>query len=226
MKKCPQCGSNNNLKTSDSGYSSFNIGTVSCGCGYKYDFNCSCIVEDKDFEQAWNHHIELKEKIKNLSREEMIELLNNTLDEDLKISKDINYSFQKSLNDIPCEVKNNKSPADKVRKLLSENNITSSNITLDNVRVLVSYLNKHLNESGIYDGTAIINELNLSNNDSFKFITMKTSDWDSREAVSFNSDGFIGFCGWADSTNQKPILEAVKEWVKNNKCLSKELYET
>ncbi|RHL22642.1 hypothetical protein DW029_08315 [Collinsella sp. AF38-3AC] len=32
--------------------------------------------------------------------------------------------------------------------------------------------------------------------------------WNGREAVSFNSDGFIGFCGWADTVNSQPIYRA------------------
>lgn len=36
--------------------------------------------------------------------------------------------------------------------------------------------------------------------------------WNGREAVSFNSDGFIGFCGWADSQNSQPFYRAWREW--------------
>ena len=38
--------------------------------------------------------------------------------------------------------------------------------------------------------------------------------FDNREAVSFNPDKFIGFAGWSDSTNIKPILEGFVSWVK------------
>lgn len=34
-----------------------------------------------------------------------------------------------------------------------------------------------------------------------------------REAVTFNSDGFIGFAGWADDQNVQPILAAFCGWV-------------
>lgn len=34
-----------------------------------------------------------------------------------------------------------------------------------------------------------------------------------REAISFNSDGFIGFCGWADSKNTAPFLRAFSRWM-------------
>ena len=35
----------------------------------------------------------------------------------------------------------------------------------------------------------------------------------SREAISFNSDGFIGFAGWADSINTSPFIRAFVRWV-------------
>nr|WP_295828269.1 hypothetical protein [uncultured Azospirillum sp.] len=35
----------------------------------------------------------------------------------------------------------------------------------------------------------------------------------SREAVTFQSDGWIGFCGWASDENAAPILEGFRKWV-------------
>lgn len=37
--------------------------------------------------------------------------------------------------------------------------------------------------------------------------------WNGREAISFNSDGFIGFCGWADTQNSQPFLNAFRRWL-------------
>ena len=37
--------------------------------------------------------------------------------------------------------------------------------------------------------------------------------WNGREAISFNSDGFIGFCGWADTQNSEPFLNAFRRWL-------------
>lgn len=34
-----------------------------------------------------------------------------------------------------------------------------------------------------------------------------------REAISFNSDGFIGIAGWADDVNVQPFLRAFHKWV-------------
>lgn len=101
----------------------------------------------------------------------------------------------------------NESPNDKVREILKLKNITPENITIEMVKNLKDILNKHLEISGIYEGTARIDKLK-----NYKYLTMSTNQWKNREAVSFNSDGFIGFCGWADSKNTQIILNAVMEW--------------
>jgi hypothetical protein len=69
-------------------------------------------------------------------------------------------------------------------------------------------ISKHLRRSGIYRGTA---RLARAKKD-LKFIEMRTDQWDRREAVSFNRDGFIGVAGWADNNNVKPLLDALVEW--------------
>ncbi len=33
-----------------------------------------------------------------------------------------------------------------------------------------------------------------------------------RECITFNSDGFIGFCGWAADDNARPVVMAFKKW--------------
>ena len=34
-----------------------------------------------------------------------------------------------------------------------------------------------------------------------------------REAITFNKDGNVYFCGWTDSENWKPFLTAFEEWL-------------
>lgn len=34
-----------------------------------------------------------------------------------------------------------------------------------------------------------------------------------REAVTFGTSGFIGFCGWASDCNERPFLDGFCEWV-------------
>ena len=44
------------------------------------------------------------------------------------------------------------------------------------------------------------------------FLTGKGEYFTAREVVSFNRDGFIGFCGDAGDANAEPVLAAFVEW--------------
>ena len=44
------------------------------------------------------------------------------------------------------------------------------------------------------------------------FLTAKGTYFNAREVVSFNRDGFIGFCGEADDNNTQPVLIAFMRW--------------
>ena len=46
-----------------------------------------------------------------------------------------------------------------------------------------------------------------------RLIERDLDQWNGREAISFNSDGFIGFCGWADTQNSQPFLNAFRRWM-------------
>lgn len=38
--------------------------------------------------------------------------------------------------------------------------------------------------------------------------------FEDREAVTFNSDGFVGFCGWADNDHVAPFVTGFVKWVE------------
>ena len=44
-------------------------------------------------------------------------------------------------------------------------------------------------------------------------ITVDGSYFKNREAITFNSDGFVGFAGWACDTNAEPFVNAFIDWV-------------
>lgn len=44
------------------------------------------------------------------------------------------------------------------------------------------------------------------------YMTASGAYFTCREVISFNPDGYIGFCGDADSENTQPVLEAFVEW--------------
>lgn len=86
--------------------------------------------------------------------------------------------------------------------------VTVAGVTDGQLMGLRKIINRHLKESGIYNGTA---KLTRAGKDR-KFMEMKTEQWRCREAVSFNRDGFIGVAGWADNNNVQPLLTALVEW--------------
>lgn len=45
------------------------------------------------------------------------------------------------------------------------------------------------------------------------FVKCKANYFEDREAVSFNGDGFVGFCGWADGDNTQIVLDAFQSWL-------------
>ena len=96
---------------------------------------------------------------------------------------------------------------DEVREILDSKGITVKNVTDDQVKILHSILSENLTNSGCFRGSFKINKL-----DNTRYLTCASDYFVDREAVSFNSDGFIGFAGWADSKNVQPILKSVVEW--------------
>ena len=46
----------------------------------------------------------------------------------------------------------------------------------------------------------------------FAYLKCDGSYFHGREAISFNEDGFIGFCGWGDTSTSQQFLECFCEW--------------
>ncbi|MGM0215048.1 hypothetical protein [Enterococcus sp. AZ109] len=46
------------------------------------------------------------------------------------------------------------------------------------------------------------------------FVEVSGPYFDKREGISFNTDGFIGFAGWASSNNLQPFVKAFMRWCK------------
>jgi hypothetical protein len=43
-------------------------------------------------------------------------------------------------------------------------------------------------------------------------LTVQGTYFDKREAITFNRDGFIGFAGWACTSNTKPFIDGFIKW--------------
>ncbi len=65
----------------------------------------------------------------------------------------------------------------------------NGNLEMQVEKLRISYLNP-LKETGLKHA----------------FISVESDYFDSRQGISFQEDGFIGFCGWADEENHKPFL--------------------
>jgi len=96
----------------------------------------------------------------------------------------------------------------------------AADVTQEKVTLLHSFLTQELFSSTNFDGSYRMNskiEYKTRRNKARDFIfaglTCNAFYFTGREAVSFNSDGFIGFCGWSDSINNQPILNGFKKWV-------------
>ncbi len=98
---------------------------------------------------------------------------------------------------------------DHARNMIKEQGITPFNVSEYQISVLMNCLRKAFKSAPNYSGS-----MRLKNRKVTKFLEMKTNQWERRECVSFNSDGFVGFAGWADDNNIKPILKAVGMWIE------------
>ncbi|MEK4715102.1 MULTISPECIES: hypothetical protein [Sporosarcina] len=112
--------------------------------------------------------------------------------------------------------------SEQARELFSEKGLTYENITESDIGVLFTFLNKHVkeaNKAGIMSTNTmrmsrkIKSKYNTTGNVKECYLFLNSHYFTQREAISFNSDGFIGFAGWADSGNKPPLMSAFVKWV-------------
>jgi len=111
---------------------------------------------------------------------------------------------------------------DDARELFSNSGLKYADLTKSNIQKLRNLINLRMKESGVMDGTFRCKQrakFCLLEDGSIRHagLRCKSHYFDDREAVSFNPDGFVGFAGWSDDTNIKPILNGFKDWIENIK---------
>lgn len=109
---------------------------------------------------------------------------------------------------------------DKARKYFEECNLSYEVINMNDLYKLIKILNKKISETNNY--LIMMNEPHLKgknrniifkNNELiFAALRVKGDYFADREAITFNEDKFIGFCGWADDNNTQPITDGFIEW--------------
>lgn len=99
--------------------------------------------------------------------------------------------------------------------------LTYDDITMNDLYKLIQILNIKIAEAG--SCMLMMNEpklrgrytnvkLNKSGKLVFAELRVKGTYFNDREAITFNDDGYIGFCGWADGYNLTPFVMGFKEW--------------
>lgn len=110
---------------------------------------------------------------------------------------------------------------DDARKYFAYKNLTYNDITSGDICTLVMLLNKHVKKA-CKNHEMSVDSMRMSEKIKSKYTTsgkliecylfINSHYFTRRECISFNKDGFIGFCGWADNANTKPIVTAFVEW--------------
>lgn len=110
---------------------------------------------------------------------------------------------------------------DEARKYFEDKGLTYADVTEGDILVLICNLNKELKKSN-KAGETSVDTMHLSKKVAMKknrdgsiiscYLYMNSHYFTQREAISFNTDGFIGFAGWADQGNTNPILRAFLSW--------------
>lgn len=103
--------------------------------------------------------------------------------------------------------------SNEARALFSGANLNYSVITQKNMQRLRTLINKQMKDSGLIKGTFSCHQ-RAKIREGYAEIRCRSFYFDGREAVTFNTDGFIGFAGWADEKNIQPVLAGFADWVK------------
>lgn len=107
------------------------------------------------------------------------------------------------------------------REYFKKCNLTYDDIDMNAIYGLIKILNFKIFEAN--SCMLMINEpklrgrytnvkLNKNGKIIFAEIRVKGTYFDDREAITFNEDGFIGLCGWADGYNLTPFVLGFKDW--------------
>ncbi len=110
--------------------------------------------------------------------------------------------------------------SDEARAYFKDKGLTYGDITEGDILVLTMLLQKELKKSNKAGETSC--NMTLSAKVDMKkktngsivscYLYMNSNYFTRREAIFFNTDGFIGFAGWADVGNKNPLLRAFVRW--------------
>lgn len=103
------------------------------------------------------------------------------------------------------------------RAAFAASGLTYEVLTPVSIRRLRTLVNARMAASGCILGTYRCKQRGViaeSPRGRYAFIRCRSDYFDDREAITFNNDGFIGFAGWADDENIKPVLDGFNDWLQ------------
>lgn len=106
---------------------------------------------------------------------------------------------------------------DKARKAYADAGFDHSILTKERLARLRKLVDTQLRQTEILRGTCRAPRTpkikTTSQGSIYADMRCKSYYFDDRQAITFESDGFVGFAGWADSTNVQPFLKAFMDWL-------------
>lgn len=109
---------------------------------------------------------------------------------------------------------------EQAREYFKKCNLTYEDIDMNDIYQLISILNKEIFNDNILimmnepkfkgKGKSVI--LDKNNKIVYVGLKVKGNYFSDREAITFNEDGFIGFCGWADMKRTLIFTNGFIEW--------------
>lgn len=123
---------------------------------------------------------------------------------------------------------------EKARGYFEEKGLTYDDITAGDICTLVMILNKNIKKScknhnmsvdSMHMSEKILSKYRSNGKLIECYLFINSHYFTRRECISFNKDGFIGFCGWAGGNNQTPIIDSFMEWVDSLIAENTELLE-
>lgn len=103
------------------------------------------------------------------------------------------------------------------RELFWASGLGYGNVTPDSMRRLRSLVNERMKCSGLMLGTYRCRQRGIVKETAsgrYGELRCRADYFDDREAITFNTDKFIGFAGWADDQNVRPIVDGFTAWVR------------
>ena len=88
-------------------------------------------------------------------------------------------------------------------------------ITTDEIMYLNALCARHIDEIGLSTIRIFMRDPDIVYDGGFieaAFLRVDGGRFDGTEAISFNRDGSIEFCGWSNSANERPFTDAFMEW--------------